>query len=239
MAPPPDRHGSYGRRLLGGAGAALVVLVLGALLGPSPDQVDEWLARTGREGPLVLMDDIAVVPDDAPVSTSRQRSMSGATQGLRVATEEVEEATEEDALRPVTPTRGNPLARTEALDRPLPGQAVGPDPSDQVRMDRPGQTSPDFVLLEFVRPDYPGDAPPGARAREVTVHVAMYVDEAGRVQHAYIVNSDGGPSFDREVLAAVRQWEYKPVVLDGQPTGFWDQMKITFVIGRDRPGVRG
>jgi len=49
----PQERAGYGRRVWLAAAAALVVLVLGALLGPSEEQIDRWFKHTGREGELI------------------------------------------------------------------------------------------------------------------------------------------------------------------------------------------
>jgi TonB family protein len=80
------------------------------------------------------------------------------------------------------------------------------------------------------RPQPPRGATEEARRRPViTVEVAFFVNEEGRVTHSYILSSTGGPSFNEVVLKAVNQWLYKPVAREGRPPqGFWNRLTIRF-----------
>jgi TonB family protein len=102
------------------------------------------------------------------------------------------------------------------------------DPVDRVQMSRPAQRSLQFVLLHSVSPEYPDGVSPGLRRREVVVRVNLFVDEQGRVAHAYVDRNNGGPLFEDAVLVAVRQWIYRPLEIDGKPQGFWDHIYFVF-----------
>jgi TonB family protein len=154
------------------------------------------------------------------------------------------DAPDPDAPGTVVPTAMATAAEGASAAREVPpadARALpGPEFEGQVELNRPGQTSPDFVLLEFVRPIYPAGVPQVLRTRRIVVHVAMYVDLEGAVADAYVISSEGGALFDDAVLVAVRQWKYRPLQVAGEPQPFWDQVKVTFVGARPgtAPAVR-
>ena len=95
----------------------------------------------------------------------------------------------------------------------------------------PSQTNPWFRLVRMVRPLYPHDArPEDLRVPRIVVEVAFFVDPTGRVTASYIMNSNGGPAFDRVVLKAVAEWLYEPVDLPdiGPLDGFWNVLTVVF-----------
>ena len=216
------------------AALGLLGLIVGALLGPTPEQVDEFFRTTGREGPTLVLQEIDIIPDNDPVSTPPRDTMAGATQGVQVPVEALQKP-KEDATEP-TPSqqvRGVVDPSQHATDIPMPGRSLAKDQRDQIEQHRASQQSLDFILQKFVRPDYPSGAGQVDRTRTIVVWVAMYVNELGKVEHAYIERSDGGPLFEQAVLEAVLQWEYRPLVVDNQPQGFWDRQQVQFIVTRD------
>jgi protein TonB len=77
------------------------------------------------------------------------------------------------------------------------------------------------LKLRHVDPEYP----PLARAAHVggRVVVECVIDTDGRVARARIVS--GKPLLNEAALAAVRQWLYRPTLLDGMPVAV--QMTVT------------
>ena len=53
------------------------------------------------------------------------------------------------------------------------------------------------------------------------------VDEEGTVTEVKVLRSVN-PLLDREALAAVRQWRYSPVVLNGRPVPFVLSVSLSF-----------
>ena len=220
----------YAKRIAALAVVALGIFVLAALLGPRVDPDTEWYEHTGFEGELVLLDAIDVVSDVDPVAQSAAQSLPGGTQGVPAPL--IEKIVHEDPLNPVSiespiGDSDDDRQRLERADSRLEAEIID---RDQVKMSRPAQRSSDFVLLTAVNPRYPTDVPEAIRHREVVVRVNMYVDETGHVAHAFVDRNDGGPRFEAEVLAAVRQWVYRPLIREGKPTGFWDLIYFVFQI---------
>jgi len=226
---------SYGRRL---AGALLLVVALGfvaVLLGPEAEPEREWFEHTGAEGEIEILDAIEVVREDDPMNAREARRMANATEG--VPSPITEKVVNENNPEPVfrEQERGQQQVDPEVLPQNDPESRNATQNDSYVEMNRSAQQSDQFVLLHSVHPAYPSGVAPALRQREVVVRVNMYVDEGGFVTHAYVDRNDGGPRFEDVVLESVKQWIYKPVVVDGEPTGFWDTIYFVFRIG---PGER-
>ena len=224
-----DRHrDSYARRLGVAALIAVTAWVAGSLLGPEANPEGEWYAHTGIEGDLRLLDAIEIVPDVDPITMREARRLPGATEGVQTPiTERVvnEDNPDQVALeRPV----GRESDRSDVMRRAEPEVVSELQTDEYVEMNRASQQSRDFVLLHSVQPTYPVGVPAAVRQREIVVRVNMYVDESGRVTHAYVDRNDGGPRFERAVLEAVEQWVYRPLEVDGEITGFWDTIYFVF-----------
>lgn len=223
---PAFRHGSYGRRILLAAAAALVGLILVAILGPDEDRLQDLLFHTGVEGQLRILPDIEIIRDQDPVSQDPKHMRASAAKGLQVevvdrhpTTVETEDAT------PVPPVAGVPDYTIETNVEPKQGLSQSNDAREQVRMVRPSQRSLDFVLIKLVRPRYP----PGiVLPHPVTVDVAIYVESDGSVSDAYVTRGEGGKAFEEAALRAVLQWKYRYLGAKGKAEPFWDQVRWIF-----------
>jgi periplasmic protein TonB len=79
-------------------------------------------------------------------------------------------------------------------------------------------------LLQRVTPEYP---PLAVQARTTAiVIIEAVVDADGRVQTAKVLR--GQPLFDQAALDAVKQWRYKPLLLNGVPTPFVVSVTLLF-----------
>ena len=79
-------------------------------------------------------------------------------------------------------------------------------------------------LVRRVDPAYPAIA---AAARvSATVQLEAEVDARGEVARVRVER--GHPLFDEAALAAVRQWRYQPLLLNGEPTGFILTVTVRF-----------
>ena len=79
-------------------------------------------------------------------------------------------------------------------------------------------------LVRRVDPGYPAIA---AAARvSATVLLEAEVDVRGEVARVRVEH--GHPLFDEEAIAAVRQWRYQPLLLNGEPTGFVLTVTVRF-----------
>jgi len=79
-------------------------------------------------------------------------------------------------------------------------------------------------LLKKVTPEYPQLAA-AARVTGVVI-IEAYVGTNGNVKTATVIH--GAPLLDEAALAAVRQWRFKPLLLNGEPTEFVLTVTLTF-----------
>ena len=103
-----------------------------------------------------------------------------------------------------------------------PPPAPAPQPRGPVRVG--GQISAP-ELLHRVEPVYPGVAV-SARVQGVAI-LETIVDEEGRVTDVRVLRS-AHALLDGAAIAAVRQWRYKPVVLNGIPVKFVLTVTLSF-----------
>jgi protein TonB len=80
------------------------------------------------------------------------------------------------------------------------------------------------ALVRRVEPVYPPMAL--AAHLEGTVILEAIVDKDGAVQEVKVLRSQG--MFDKAAIAAVRQWRYSPLLLNGQPERFILTVVLTF-----------
>ena len=81
------------------------------------------------------------------------------------------------------------------------------------------------ALLHRVEPIYP-DVAVAAGMQGISI-LETVVDEEGRVTEVRVLRSAGGV-LDRAAIAAVRQWRYTPLVLNGIPVKFMLTVTLSF-----------
>jgi len=80
-------------------------------------------------------------------------------------------------------------------------------------------------LINQVKPVYPPEAR-AARIQGVVVLQAT-IDRQGNVSNVSVVS--GHPLLNEAALDAVKQWRYRPVLLNGQPTEVVTTITLNFV----------
>src|SRR5579871_6733230 len=82
------------------------------------------------------------------------------------------------------------------------------------------------LLVKQVRPVYPAEA----RKNRVqgSVRVEIRVGENGKVEEAKLM--DGNPLLAQAAVDAVKQWEYKPYLLNGIPTVIGSWAVVNFIL---------
>ena len=75
-----------------------------------------------------------------------------------------------------------------------------------------------------VRPDYPLIARSGHVEGDVDVEVI--IGPSGTVEKAHVVRSV--PMLDQAAIAAVKQWKYKPTIINGVPVAVKTRVRISF-----------
>ena len=109
-------------------------------------------------------------------------------------------------------------------EAPPPPPPLPPPPVPRVPVRIGGQIQPP-TLLRRVEPTYPPMAV-SAHLQGIVILEAI-VDEEGTVSEVKVLRSVN-PLLDREALAAVRQWRYSPVVLNGRPVPFVLSVSLSF-----------
>ena len=86
-----------------------------------------------------------------------------------------------------------------------------------------GQVLPP-IRVKDVAPVYPAIARSAGVQGDVVIEAT--IDEEGRVAEAWVVKSV--PLLDQAALDAVRQWEYRPSLLNGVPTPVVSTVTVKF-----------
>jgi protein TonB len=83
------------------------------------------------------------------------------------------------------------------------------------------------LLLQKTVPLYP----PIAKAARVqgTVVLAATISKAGTIENLRVVS--GNPMLQQNAMDAVRQWRYKPYLLNGEPVEVETQVNVVFTLG--------
>lgn len=87
-------------------------------------------------------------------------------------------------------------------------------------------------LISKVDPVYPPDAETAGVEGNVTIRAVISID--GNVLSAASINNGVDPRLARAAEAAVRTWQYKPTLLDGNPVEVTTMISIVFRLKRER-----
>jgi TonB family protein len=81
-------------------------------------------------------------------------------------------------------------------------------------------------VVKKVNPAYP----PEAKAARIqgAVHLSVSISAEGKVEDVQII--DGDPKLAEAAVAAVRQWEYRPTLLNGDPVPVLTQVDVNFTL---------
>jgi periplasmic protein TonB len=113
------------------------------------------------------------------------------------------------------------LPSTDASHQPPPPVAH-PHP-ERRHLSEPVQAA---MLIRRVQPVYPPLAMQIRREGRVELHAIIATD--GTIQSLEVVNAD--PLFIQSALAAVREWRYRPTILDGQPVEVDTQITVIYTL---------
>jgi hypothetical protein len=122
----------------------------------------------------------------------------------------------------VPPVQGSVANRT-AVQGPVPNrttvQAAGANPTY-------GADDHDVVPPGIVRQDIPAVPPTAITMARPRGLLEVVVDERGRVV-GMAIRASIHPTYDALLLAAARDWKYKPATLDGQPVKYRKLIQVT------------
>ena len=111
------------------------------------------------------------------------------------------------------------------FDSPPPPQAALASPPQRIRV---GGNVQQANLLQKVTPAYPPDAKE-ARIQGV-VHLAVIIGKDGTVQNVEVLS--GHPLLVQAAMDAVKQWLYKPTLLNGSPVEVITQIDVNFTLSQ-------
>jgi TonB family protein len=116
------------------------------------------------------------------------------------------------------------LSVAAATPPPAPAPVVVPEPRRPViySSENPNVVPPNVIRQEL--PAYRGIRLAGPK----TGIVEVLVDETGSVE-SVIMRVPAEPAYDRQVLAAAKQWQYVPAQLDGKPVKYLRRVQVTLV----------
>jgi len=148
-----------------------------------------------------------------------------------------------------TPTPPAAPASAEALAQPAPDSSpgVGPTPDQNAQAARNGNNTESgadssaysktpaapakppanitaATILTKTNPEYPPKARDARIQGDVVLHAN--VDKEGKVTEVQVLSGDD--VLAQSALEAVRQWRYKPMLVDGQPKEFTTTITVTF-----------
>jgi len=126
----------------------------------------------------------------------------------------------------------NALALTRRQLASSPAEPQGPPARSDLGAEHPdalrvGGDLPEPRKLTDVKPEYPADAL--AAGVSGIVILELLLDEQGRVADAAVVRSV--PMLNEAAETAVRQWEFTPTYLNGQPKEVIMTVTVSFRIG--------
>jgi protein TonB len=109
-------------------------------------------------------------------------------------------------------------------------KAQQPDapPAKKITRVRQGGNITAKMLIHRVQPKYPGEAIEKRIAGTVRLHVIIAHD--GSVAQMEVISGD--PLLVKSALDAVRQWKYRPTLLNGEPVEVDTTIDVIFSLSR-------
>jgi periplasmic protein TonB len=114
---------------------------------------------------------------------------------------------------------GNPLVSSKISPLPPPSEM----PAKPRKVSQSVQAA---MLVRRVEPLYP--PLPRQMGREGRVELHAIISTSGTIESLEVVSGD--PLFYQSALAAVREWRYRPTILDGQPVEVDTQITVIYTL---------
>lgn len=133
---------------------------------------------------------------------------------------------DEEVVEEITIASQKELAEITAPTEGMGDAVIDIDPSEYT----PGfgefvEVDEEPAIIKQVKPQYPPIA--YSNKIEGQVVVAILVDTDGKVLDTKVVKSSN-EIFNEEAVAAVKQWNFKPAILNKKPVKFWYNAPIVF-----------
>ncbi len=213
-----------GKRLLWAGLAAVGILVLLILFGPSRETMRKKFEFIGAEGPLVLMQELSIDEGHDPTDQIEKFLQENPPP----PSYEIEDIPPDDTGEPALPNvvEDSPVVPAEVYSDEVADPDL--DEVDLVEMNMAPMTNDYFRLIHLVKPEYPSLATEAdRRIPRVEVTVAIFVNEKGEVTNAFVKESDASPVFDEVAIRAALQWKFEPIGGEA-PSGMWVVCTIGF-----------
>ena len=120
---------------------------------------------------------------------------------------------------------GGTAAGTTTATLPAVSADAGPTPPARIRV---GGNVQQTLLISQPRPTYPLEAKQAHI--QGAVHLSAVIGKDGTIQNLEVI--DGHPLLVQSALDAVRQWVYKPTLLNGQPVEVVTQIDVNFTLAQ-------
>ncbi len=216
-----SEHARVGKRLLLALPAALALLGLLVLLGPSAEEVERKFTPYGAQGPLRIMPEIAIEDGADPVARQAARQSTPPPAAPEYQAEPDQPSPDAQEVMP-EPSEEAAEVTDVGVSEEAPQDVVQTTESEgdaAVDMVLPRQSADsDFIIRKLVRPLYPaGLSLEQQRQPVVTVTVGVFLTSEAHVQAVMIQSNDGPPAFEEAVLTAMDRWEFAPRLRDGVP----------------------
>jgi TonB family protein len=95
-------------------------------------------------------------------------------------------------------------------------------------------SSADGLLVKKVAPEYPLDAK--IVRLEGTVVLRTVIDKTGEVSSVFALS--GPPLLESAAVEAVKQWQYRPFLMNGQPVEVETTVEVVFALDGSQPTIR-
>jgi TonB family protein len=95
-------------------------------------------------------------------------------------------------------------------------------------------SSADGLLVKKVAPEYPLDAK--ILRLEGTVVLRTVIDKTGEVSSVFALS--GPPLLESAAVEAVKQWQYRPFSMNGQPVEVETTIEVVFALDGSQPTIR-
>ncbi len=217
-----ERKGSR-RRILWAVVISLAALVAFIILGPDAESVKKQFEYYGVKGELSIMPEISIEDGHDQIHQLPKNLMTPPPPSrIEIEPEELSETGTE-----FVPKVTNEPINEVLNDTPLPNPDAEIAQVEQVELNLPQQSNPDWYIILQPRPEYPLTASEAERRMPVIfVQVAIFVGPDGKVTDAMIQGTNGSKVFANEVLERVKQWEFGWRVPPG--AGRWIAMTWNF-----------
>ncbi|HET6928861.1 MAG TPA: energy transducer TonB [Candidatus Acidoferrum sp.] len=125
----------------------------------------------------------------------------------------------------VVPGDGIPGGRIPVTSRPDPPPREDPPAVVRRAISEPAQMA---QLIRRVEPSYPTLARQTQREGRVELHALISTE--GRIESLEVISGD--PLFIQSALAAVREWRYRPTILNGRPIEVDTHITVIYTLSR-------